>query len=189
MGPNHGGGPFTGGIVERKIASGNTTPICKGDLVQNLSTGYVAISAAGVAVSQVAGVFLGCRYLSTSQGKWVYSSYWPSGDHAVDGYAEILPIAGVSPQLFKVQALSTQFTLADVGNNCDISVGTSTVVGGYGQSGMTLDRGTIATTATLPFRIVGLLSDISAPGANGTDNTSSYNIVLVQSNSTQETGI
>ena len=190
LGVNRGGPPFTGGIIERKIAAGNNTPICHGDLVQSLNTGYVAISAAGVAVSQIAGVFLGCRYLSTAQGKYVYSSYWPNGDHAVDGYAEILPITGVSPQLFRVQGGSNSaFTLADVGQNCDIAVGTQTIAGGFGLSGMVLDRGTLATTSTLPFRIVGLYSDIAAPGVNGTDNTSVYNIVLVQSNSTQETGI
>ena len=189
LGPNRGGPPLTGGIIERKIATANNTPIARGDLVQSLNTGYVAISAPGVAVSQAAGIFVGCRYLSTALGQWVYRSYWPNGDHAVDGYAEIIPIAGVPPQLFRVQALSTQFTLADVGNNCDISVGSQSIAGGYGYSGMTLDRGTIGSTATLPFRIVGLYSDIAPSGANGTDNTNPYNLVIVQSNSTQETGI
>ena len=93
--------PVTGGIIERKIAAAYSTAIARGDLVQSLSTGYVSLNSAGTAVSQIAGVFLGCRYLSTAQGKWIYASYWPTADHAVDGYAEILPIAGVPPQLFK----------------------------------------------------------------------------------------
>ena len=189
LGFNRGGPAVTGGVIERKIASGNNTPICKGDLVQSLATGYVAISAAGATVSQTAGVFLGCRYLSTSQGKWINASYWPNGDHAVDGYAIILPIVGVPPQLFKVQALSTNFTFADIGANVDISVGSQVIAGGFGLSGMTIDRGTIATTATLPFRIVDLYSSIAPYGAPGTDDTSNYNIVIVQSNPASETGI
>jgi hypothetical protein len=188
MGPNRGGPAVTGGPIERKIAAANNTPICKGDLVQSLSTGYVAISAAGVAVSQAAGIFVGCRYLSTARGQWVYASYWPNGDHAVDGYAEIIPIVGAAPQLFKVQATSTNFTFADIGANCDISVGSQSIAGGFGLSGMTLDRGTIGTTATLPFRIVDMYSAVS-PGAPGTDDTSNYNIVIVQSNPAGETGI
>jgi hypothetical protein len=189
IGWNQGGPAVTGGTIERKIAAGNTSPICHGDLVQQLSTGYVAISAAGVAGSLTVGVFLGCKYLSTSQGRVVYSNYWPSGDHAYDGTAIIMPIAGVPPQQFTVQALLTNFTFADVGANCDISVGTQVIAGGNGTSGMTLDRSTIGTTATLPFRIVGMYSSIAPYGTSGTDDTSSYNRVIVQSNPANVVGI
>jgi hypothetical protein len=190
LGSAPGGAPVTGGIVERKIASGYTTAICHGDLVQSLSTGYVSLAANGLAGSAIAGVFMGCRYLSTSQGKWIYSSYWPTGDHAVDGYAEIVPIAGVPPQLFKVQSdVNGPITLANVGNNVDINVGTQTIAGGFGISGMTLATSGINTTNTLPFTIVKLWSDVAPAGANGTDNTSAYNIVLVASNPFTATGV
>ena len=45
------------------------------------------------------------------------------------------------------------------------------------------------TTATYPFRVVDLWSSMAPPGAPGTDDTSSYNIVIVQSNPDYETGI
>lgn len=184
------GGPgVTGGTIERKIAAGNGTAIAKGDVVQSLGTGYVAISAVGVAGSNTAGIFVGCKYLSTALGRIVYSSYWPASDHAYDGTAFIIPIAGVPAQLFKVQALSTNFTFADIGANCDLSVGTQTVTGGFGRSGMTVDHSTIGTTATLPFRVVNLYSSDAPSGAAGTDDTSNYNIVIVQSNPDYETGI
>ena len=189
MGWNRGGPGVTGATIERKIAAGYGTPIYKGDTVQSLSTGYISKGAASVAGSNTAGVFMGCRYLSTALGRLVYSSYWPSGDHAYDGYAIIVPIAGVPPQLFKVQTLLTAVTLADVGANIDIDVGTGSVTGGYGKSGMTVSAATLATTATLPFRVVDLYSSIAPYGVNGTDDTSSYNIVLVQSNPDYETGI
>ena len=188
LGWNRGGPAVTGGIIERKIAAGNNTPICHGDVVQSLSTGYVAIGASGVSGSNIAGIFLGCRYLSTSQGKMVNAMYWPNGDHAYDGVALILPIAGVPPQLFKVQAYTTNFTLENIGGTVDINVGTQTIVGGYGISGMTIVEAD-ATTATLPFRVVDLYSSIAPYGAPGTDDTSNYNIVIVQSNPDYETGI
>ena len=189
LGMNRGGGVPTMSLVPRKIAAGNSSPICRGDVVQSLTTGYIGIGAQGVVVSQCAGIFWGVEYLSTSQGKKVLSNYWPSGDHAYDGDALIIPIMGVAPQLFYCQALSTNFTFADVGANCDINVGTQTIAGGYGKSGMTLDRTYIGATASLPFRIIDMYSNIVAPGTPGTDDTSSYNIVVVQSNSLQETGL
>ena len=189
IGTSRGGAPVTGGQRKVKLAAANNTPICYGDVVQQLSTGYAAISAAGVVGSLTLGVFVGCTYLSTALGEVVNRSYWPNGDHAQDGTGWVIPISGVPAQLFKVQALSTNFTFADVGANCDISVGSQSINGGYGLSGMTLDRGTIATTATLPFRIVDMYSAIAPSGAPGTDDTSNYNIVVVQSNPDYETGI
>ena len=47
-----------------------------------------------------------------------------------------------------------------------------------GISGMYVE--TPATTATLPFRVVALLTD--PPGANGTDYTSAYNQIIVAFN-------
>lgn len=189
LGWGRGGPSVTGGTIERKIAAAYNTAICRGDMVQSLSTGYVSLGAASVPGSNVAGIFVGCRYLSTSRGDMVYSSYWPTGDHAYDGVAFIIPIAGVPPQRFKVQTLSTYLTLADVGANIDIDVGTQTVKGGYGQSGMTVSAATLNTTATLPFRVVDLYSSVAPAGTPGTDDTSNYNIVIVQSNPDYETGI
>ena len=186
---NGGTVPYTSNQRKYKIAAGNNTPICRGDVVQQLSTGYVAIGAASVAGSLTAGIFWGCSYLSTASGESKHASYWPNGDHAYDGSAFVIPISGAPPQLFLVQATSTNFTFADVGANCDISVGTQSINGGFGLSGMTLDRSTIGTTNTLPFRIVNMYSAIAPSGTAGTDDTSNYNIVIVQSNPDAETGI
>ena len=186
LGWNRGGPAVTGALVERKIAAGYGTAIGKGDMVQSLSTGYVSRGAAGVAGSNVAGIFAGCKYLSTSLKRIVYSPSWPTGDHAYDGTAFIIPIAGVPPKLFKVQTLLTALTLADIGSNIDIDAG---AVNAQGFSTMSVSAATLATTATLPFRVVDLYSSIAPYGVPGTDDTSSYNIVLVQSNPDYETGI
>lgn len=183
------GGGSVPQLVKRKIAYGDTTAVYRGDPVQNVNTGYVAQSAASVVVSQVAGIFWGCEYLSNAIGERVFSTYWPGADASSDVDAFIIPIAGALPSLFIAQATSTALAFADIGANIDIDIGTGSVTGGYAKSGATLDQSTLNTTATLPFRIVGLYSSIAAPGVNGTDDTASYNIAIVRANSFGETGI
>jgi hypothetical protein len=186
LGWNRGGGPVSGATVERKIAAGYGTAIGRGDVVQSLTTGYISRSVAGVAGSNTAGIFLGCKYLSTSQKRVVFAQSWPTGDHAYDGIAIICPIQGVPGKLFKVQTLLTALTLADIGSNIDIDAGT---VNAQGFSTMSVSAATLATTATLPFRVVDLYSSIAPYGTPGTDDTSNYNVVIVSSNPDYETGI
>jgi hypothetical protein len=186
IGWNRGGPAVSGATVERKIAAGYNTAIGRGDVVQSLSTGYIARGAAGVSGSNTAGIFIGCKYLSTSLKRMTFAQSWPSGDHAYDGVAFIVPIAGVPPKLFKVQTLLTNLTFADIGSNIDIDAGT---VNSQGFSTMTVSQALLGTTVTLPFRVVDMYSSIAPAGSPGTDDTSNYNIVIVQSNPDYETGI
>jgi hypothetical protein len=183
MGWSRGGPGPTGATVERKIAAAYSVAIGKGDVVINQSStpGYVQRGTAGVAGGNTAGIFIGCKYLSTALGRLVYSSYWPTGDHAYDGTAFIVPIAGVPPQLFKVQSLLTNFTIADIGKTVDIDAGAVVVTGGFAKSTMTVSHA-LLSTASFPFKVVDLYSSVAPAGVNGTDDTSSYNIVLVESN-------
>lgn len=178
------GGPgVTGGQVERKIAAAYSYAIAQGDMVINQTStpGYIQRGTTGVAGGNVAGIFCGCSYLSTSAGRRIFSTYWPTGDHAYDGTAYIIPIAGVPPQLFKVQALSTVITIADFGKTIEISAGAASTTGGWGKSTMSVDRGSMGT-ASYPFKIVDTYASIAPAGAPGTDDTASYNIVIVESN-------
>lgn len=185
---NRGGPPNTAGQIQRPIQASYSTQICFGDVVQigtASAAGYTILGAAGVAGSKQLGVFVGCTFINAA-GSTVFSSYWPAST-ANQGTALIIPIMGQIPQYFIVAggdaSGSTSFTIADVGYNCDFAVGTQTVNGGYGLSGMYLDRNTINNTATLPFTVVGLLTDISASGAPNTTNQ-----ILVASNPFNATG-
>jgi len=179
------------GLMTKRILYSNATAIYRGDPVKLLASGYVAQWTQGTAVSQLAGIFWGCSYLSTAQGRTTNSTYWPGTDvSATAAYATayIIPCVGSgAPPLFKVQSDSTQIAFADIGQNVDVTVGTGTA-GIYGKSGASLAYATLATTATLPFRVVDLWSNIS-PGDAGTDDTSSYNIAVVRANIAGETGI
>jgi hypothetical protein len=161
-------------IDARKIAQGNTTAIYKGDPVVSLSTGYITRATAGT--TQIAGIFKGCKYNSASQGgKFIESPYWPGSDALGDVEAYI---EGGEHAVFRVQA-NGSITFADVNANVNFALGTPNT--SLGLSGAMIDTATINTTATHPFRIVGLVSD--PPGENGTES-GAYAHVLVRANFT-----
>lgn len=179
-----GGTTPSAALRKFKIASNNSTKIYRNDPVKQLSTGYGAQWTAGTAASQLLGVFVGCEYLSSSQGKVVYSPYWPGADAAADATGYVVPCnAGAPTPTFIVQSSGTAITLADIGSNADVTIGTGSTL--TGQSGATLDQSTLAVTATLPFRVM----DVYQGLGNGADTTSSYNIVVVAANTVGNTGI
>ena len=182
------GAPPTYGMIVAKVASNNTTKIFNGDPVKRLSTGYVAQWTASTAVSQLAGIFVSCKYFSVSQGQVVNNNFWPGADASGDVTVYLAPCLLSTAPAFKVQVSgSTQIAFADIGQNIDVALGTGNTLSG--RSGATVDFATLGATATLPFVIVGLGSDILPSGVNGTDNTAVNNIVLVKANVNGVTGI
>jgi hypothetical protein len=164
------------GNARRKIASGNATAIFFGDPVVSLSTGYIARATAGT--TQIAGIFLGCKYLSTSQQRTVWSRYWPGSDAAADAECYIQNAPG---SLFLVQAggSTTPIGFANINENANFGLGTGST--STGNSGAFLDQTTLnPATTTLPFRVVDNILD--PPGANGADITTGYNLVTVTFN-------
>lgn len=152
----------------RKIASGDSTAVYFGDPVSNVNTGYVTRATAGTA--QIAGIFAGCKYLSTSQKRVVWSNYWPGSDASADVEAYIIDDPNAQ---FVVQAGASAIGLADMGLNIQFNLGTGNA--NTGISGAYVESP--AVTATLPFRIVGFITE--PPGANGTDIASAYNQIVV----------
>lgn len=156
----------------------NASPIYYGDPVINDANGYVTVGAAASTevTGTVAGIFVGCKYLSVSQKRTVWSNYWPGTDVAsgnlVEGYIVNDPNAK-----WVVQTDGTGLTQAAV--NANISYNTGVGNAANGISGATLGA-TIATTATLPFRVLSLLT--TPPGVNGTQ-AGAYNLAVVAFNS------
>ena len=128
---------------------------------------------------QIAGVFIGCKYLSVSQKRTVLSNYWPGSDATGDVEAYVIDdpntrfVVQTSGSSFQITGTPTTFTSAPIGKYAQLNVGSGS--SSTGISGMYLD--TIATTSTFPFIIVDLV--LNPPGANGTDATSNYNYVVV----------
>lgn len=160
--------------VEMKIASGNSTKIFFGDAVVPVTgsaTGYITQATASTV--PLAGIFVGCKYTSVSQKRTVWSNYWPGSDANGDVTAYVVNDPNAQ---FKVQAGGTNVGFSKIGQNIQLNVGTGNTANGI--SGMYVESPN--TTATLPFRIVDVITD--PPGQNGTDSTSAYNLVVVAFN-------
>lgn len=176
--------------IPRLIAYNDTTKIYHGDPVKALNTGYVAQWTAATGVSQLAGVFSGCKYYSVSTKQPYFNNYWVGADVATNARveAQLIPVNTATPPIFLVQTGNSVTTAVNVdisyvGQNADVALGTGDT--NTGMSGAYLDINTFNTTATLPFRIIGIYD-----GPNySNDPTSANNWVIVQANIYQETGI
>lgn len=164
----------------------NASAIYYGDPVEPDTNGQVTRGDGTTAAEGIAGIFVGCKYLSVSQKRTVWSNYWPGTDVAstsvVEGYIVNDPNAK-----FVVQTGATGATQATVNANIGYVIGTGSTA--TGLSGASVDVTTAATTATLPFRVLSLVVD--PPGSPGTD-TGAYNRVVVAFNNVatkNQTGI
>ena len=143
------------GLSQYNIASASSTSIFQGDLVKMTGTGYIDQSGAS---DPSLGVFWGA-FISKdpSTGKPKYTNYYTdttvAAGQTIEAFVYDDPYAR-----FEVQADDGAIAQADVGLNFDINVGTGSTING--QSEMTLDVGTSATTALL-VRVIGFSKDPS----------------------------
>ncbi len=172
-------------LATRMIASANTTKIFQGDPVIPLTTGYITQMSAGGTV-RCEGIFSGCKYLSTSAKRTVWSNFWPGADANGDVEAYLYS----NPQMqFEVQSSDASGTaavvFANIGEyiNIGYGIGLAGTPNGNTANGLStasVDQDTLATTVTHPFIVVGLVE--APPGAEGTDIASEYNRVIVAFN-------
>jgi hypothetical protein len=146
----------------------------------------------------VAGVFAGCKYLSTSQTRTVWSNYWPGSDttNDVEAYVSTDPNARFSVQTGNSNTTATAVGQANVGENIGFNWNDSTATSetngntANGLSTMFADQYTLSSAgvtganAALPFRVIALqnyLPGQAAPlsGVNGNDATAGYNKIVV----------
>jgi hypothetical protein len=133
-----------------EIADNQAGAIYQGDLV-TLKDGYI-LQFDPASHSAAVGVFNGCNYIDPTTGKPTWSNYYPGSVNITQGkiVAEVLDDPN---QLFIIQNDGTS-TAADYGKNADIVVGTGSTT--TGVSANELDTSSIATTAALNLKIVGL---------------------------------
>lgn len=158
-----GQGYNTTGQTEYRIASGNTNAIYQGSPVIPLSTGFIDIvgAAAGGSVGLL-GVFNGCEYVSSTTGEKIFSNFWP-GSGADSNFPVKAFIFDDPMQLFTAcsdATLTNESTArGHVFANANFSSGTSGSTT-TGKSSAALAVSTIATTATLHLRIMGIQDDV-----------------------------
>ena len=132
------------------IADNQSGAIYQGDLV-TLYDGYVVKFAPGTHTAAL-GVFNGCNYIDPSTGKPTWKNFYPGSVNITAGTIQADVIDDPN-QLFTIQ-VDESVAQTDIGKNADVvgTGGSSTT----GQSTMELDSSTIANTAALNLKIVGL---------------------------------
>ena len=138
-----------------EIADNQGGTIFQGDLVV-LTAGYISRFLPGSHTAAV-GVFNGCNYIDPTTGKPTFKNYYPGSVNITSGKI-IADVLDDPNQLFLVQC-DAGFVAADVGKNADvIGTGGSTT---SGISTMELNSSTLATTAALNLKVVGLYNDVN----------------------------
>lgn len=146
-----------GGVIREsgayRIASGTSSNIFRGDLVKLLSTGYLAVAAAGD--TDLIGVFNGCSYVDAN-GNQIFSPYWPASATTL-GSADVQAYVYDDPNVtYMVQSDSTtNSSLTHVGNNADM-ISTHAGSALTGQSGQEIDLAA-AGSGTANLRVIGLV--------------------------------
>ena len=133
-----------------EIADNQAGTIFQGDLVA-LSAGFITRFLPATHTAAV-GVFNGCNYIDPTTGKPTFKNFYPGSVNITAGKI-IADVIDDPSQLFLVQC-DAGFVAADVGKNADvIGTGGSTTTG---VSTMELNSSTLATTAALNLKTVGL---------------------------------
>lgn len=142
-----GGQPFAGSTRQIKIASGYGTNIFNGDVVKLVAAGTVEKDT-GTATATPVGVFVGCTFTDPNSEQMTFKNYWPASTVASDAFAYVVDDPDV---LFHIQADGSVAQTA-LGANFAIVQGSGST--STGVSGVSLDASTVATTNTLPLRLV-----------------------------------
>jgi len=138
-----------------EIADNQAGTIFQGDLVA-LSAGYITRFLPATHTAAV-GVFNGCNYIDPTTGKPTFKNFYPGSVNITAGKI-IADVIDDPNQLFLIQC-DEGFVAADVGKNADVvGTGGSTT---SGISSMELDSSTLATTAALNLKVVGLYNDVN----------------------------
>jgi hypothetical protein len=154
------------GVTQYEIASDNTDAIYQYGICVPLAAGVITFAGAtDGGTTPALGVLMGVEYQDSVSKKPVFLNYWPgSGSVSVDTNYPVKAFVADNPnQLFKVasDATLTNRATALLTVFANASLGTSARAGSTdtGSSSSALGVSTVATTATLPLRIVGILDD------------------------------
>ncbi len=142
-------GSFTGKVRHIKIANAYGTAIFYGDFVKLVSSGTVEKASFTTSVAAgIVGVFVGCSYTDPSTNQMTFNQQFPASTAADDIMAYVVD----DPKLlFQMQA-DEAVAQTGLGNNISaVMTAGSTAIG---RSKNALDGGSIATTNTLPLRVV-----------------------------------
>jgi len=154
------GTPYAGQTRLIPIASDYNTAIYNGDLVK-LVTGGTAELFTGADDGVMVGVCVGVQYVN-SLDQFTPAQYYP-GTSVTDAYAIVVDDPMVAFKTAVTDDASAMGTAARaaVGSNMSVVLGS----GDASNSGQSAEAGTEATTATLPLRVIDVVTE-TATGAD-----------------------
>ena len=170
-----GGQVFAGSTRLIPIASGSTTAIFNGDVVNLGSSGTLGKDV-GTATATPVGVFLGCSYTDPTFGK-TFRQFYPGGLAIADIVAYVCDDPNA---LFKVAV--TAAGTSTIGNVARTVVGENSALiqtagnTANGNSRVSISS-TTATASTLPIRIIDIVPETALAV-----NPASYTEVIVKWN-------
>jgi hypothetical protein len=142
-------GSYSGKVRHIKIASAYNTAIFYGDFVKLVAAGTLEKAAVTTAVvAGTVGIFVGCSYTDPSSSQMTFNQTFPADTAASDIMAYVVD----DPKLvFKMQG-DEAIAQTGLGNNISaVNTAGSTTIG---RSKNALDGGSIATTNSLPLRVL-----------------------------------
>ena len=161
-----GGATNSTAVTQYEIANDNTNAIYNGGICVPLAAGVITFAGAtSGGTTQALGVLMGVEYVDSTTKKTTFLNYWPgSGSVSVDTNHPVKAFVADNPmQLFKVasDASLTDRATALAAVFANASLGTSARTGSTdtGRANGALSVSSIATTATLPLRVVGIMDD------------------------------
>ena len=161
------GTPLVGAQNRYTIASGYTSAIFQGEMVEPLGTGNIQRHGPNTS-DAVVGVFNGCFYTDPTTQKPTYSNYYPGGIAASDITAFVVD----DPDAVFLMDADEAFTRADLFKNYSV-----TTAGGVTQTGISsvqLDVSASGTAATFAVQAI----DITQDPENQDTTVSNANILV-----------
>ena len=176
-----GGLPFAGSTRMFRIASGYAANIGYGDPVKLVTAGGIERDA-GTSTMTPVGIFLGCTYTDPTLKYKLFSQYWPTGTVASDALAYVCDDPNA---IFKIAVCSTGTTMstlttAAIGANAGILNNAASTT--TGNSAVALDSTTVATTNTLPLRIIDVVTETAVTATTFCEVLVRWNATMHQYN-------
>lgn len=133
------------------------------------STGYIqrgTTTSGTTGATPIAGIFVGCKYLSVSQKRTVWGNYAPGTDVAASQTVEVYYVNDPNAK-WVVWTDGNGVTEAAVGSTCGYNIGTGNTANGISGAYINYSVSGPNSDGTGPFRILGLAGN--PPGSNGTE--------------------
>ena len=167
------GSPYQGKVTHYKIKNAYGTSIFYGDFVKwgDDNPNTTIQKDTGTTSLTPIGVFLGCAYTDPTTGQFTPNQYFPASTAADD----IVAYVASDPFLIMQMQCDGAADQDDLGKNCAIvqTAGSTSI----GRSKNSVDISTVATTNTLPLKIIDFVDGPdSAVGDSFTDVLVMFNV-------------